>query len=414
MNAGGNTDYILKHKDSEVAVFTVDEDKNIIKIINVSDKELLPVGAKLRVSDESVAAALQKWIEERGIPESREDKEELRKLAGAKDSKDMMFGAYGLSLSDCYWMHKKEAQGLQWKNVNFYENAFADIMKNGKGKNKEEGEIERKVNPNLSVNGALTKKWFINKEGKRVLAKRGRSAQDQEPFNEEIAYKVAKMYGIECVKYRAAKDEEGKNVSACLCMFDGKEELMPASFVINEEERKGRNNYELYIDVCKNKGIKDIRESVDKMIFLDYVLGNDDRHTHNFGIVRDAETLEWKKAVPLFDNGNILHYGAQEINDGMAREGVACRWFGGMKEEKLKHMEYPRWYKPGKDKEVCGIIRGVLSGNENIKEKKIKALEKIVSDRIRAFERENDIMLKVKELRMESAGKEKKKKSRGR
>lgn len=35
---------------------------------------------------------------------------------------------------------------------------------------------------------------------------------------------------------------------------------------------------------------------------------NVDRHTNNFGIIRDPDTLEWKGASPIFDTGASLGF----------------------------------------------------------------------------------------------------------
>ncbi len=42
------------------------------------------------------------------------------------------------------------------------------------------------------------------------------------------------------------------------------------------------------------------------MLVFDYIIGNTDRHLNNFGIIRDASTLEWKCFAPLYDNGTSM------------------------------------------------------------------------------------------------------------
>lgn len=41
------------------------------------------------------------------------------------------------------------------------------------------------------------------------------------------------------------------------------------------------------------------------MIVLDYLIVNEDRHQNNFGVVRNAETLEYLGAAPIYDSGHI-------------------------------------------------------------------------------------------------------------
>ena len=48
------------------------------------------------------------------------------------------------------------------------------------------------------------------------------------------------------------------------------------------------------------------------MIVLDFIIANEDRHFNNFGLVRNAVTLEWIGAAPIFDCGTSLWYNTQE------------------------------------------------------------------------------------------------------
>lgn len=40
---------------------------------------------------------------------------------------------------------------------------------------------------------------------------------------------------------------------------------------------------------------------------LDYIILNEDRHLNNFGVIRDVETLEWKRICPIFDTGRSMN-----------------------------------------------------------------------------------------------------------
>ena len=48
------------------------------------------------------------------------------------------------------------------------------------------------------------------------------------------------------------------------------------------------------------------------MIVLDFLIGNEDRHFNNFGLIRNAVTLEWIGVAPIFDCGTSLWYNTQE------------------------------------------------------------------------------------------------------
>lgn len=51
--------------------------------------------------------------------------------------------------------------------------------------------------------------------------------------------------------------------------------------------------------MVSNAGCKDVSDFLDRMIVVDYLVGNDDRHYGNFGLLRDAETLEIEGSPPF-------------------------------------------------------------------------------------------------------------------
>ena len=42
-------------------------------------------------------------------------------------------------------------------------------------------------------------------------------------------------------------------------------------------------------------------EDVEKMLTIDYLMANFDRHWNNFGVLIDSESREWLRAAPVFD-----------------------------------------------------------------------------------------------------------------
>mgnify|MGYP003275770131 CR=1 FL=1 len=59
-----------------------------------------------------------------------------------------------------------------------------------------------------------------------------------------------------------------------------------------------KNVYEMYANILKENGLKEVEESIAKMFVLDYIIANADRHLGNFGVIRNIETLEWEKIAP--------------------------------------------------------------------------------------------------------------------
>ena len=78
-----------------------------------------------------------------------------------------------------------------------------------------------------------------------------------------------------------------------------------------------------------------MEHAVDQMIVLDYLIDNEDRHQKNFGLIRNANTLEWIGAAPLFDSGSSLGYDKLP-NQILSLRGVECKPFKKTHAEQLK------------------------------------------------------------------------------
>ena len=66
---------------------------------------------------------------------------------------------------------------------------------------------------------------------------------------------------------------------------------------------EGRDVYRGFLGACESLGVPQAERCLAKMIVADHLMMNFDRHTRNFGLLRDAETLDGYRFAPLFDNG---------------------------------------------------------------------------------------------------------------
>ena len=51
-----------------------------------------------------------------------------------------------------------------------------------------------------------------------------------------------------------------------------------------------------------------MQAALDRMLVLDYLIVNEDRHQNNFGVIRNADTLEYPGAAPIYDSGTSLWF----------------------------------------------------------------------------------------------------------
>ena len=77
------------------------------------------------------------------------------------------------------------------------------------------------------------------------------------------------------------------------------------------ESQKPQNTqslYEHYINTCIKYGIdKDIiQDFMDYQTLTDFIISNTDEHLMNFGVLRNAKTLELIGPAPIFDSRHSL------------------------------------------------------------------------------------------------------------
>ncbi len=332
--------YILMHKNISVALLNLDESTGFIrKIDKLYDEKHLPYGVKVKnkIADR---AALNDWWVDRSIPASRSGIVRALEILNLSSTRMLLLRCFGLSLSDQYWI-KPDGSDLSWSNINFFENGFSeDVGDVLLGKTDKNGNFDFS-SPDNTSDGCLKKRWKIV-DGKRCLFKSGSNPFMQQPFNEVIASKIATRLGIPHVDYNIVWDD-GVPYSVCEDFVDVNTELVSAWRIMQMTKKDNSTSvYRHYIDCCEALGVKDIVRSVDQMIVLDYIIANEDRHQNNFGLIRNAETLEWISAAPIFDSGSSLGYDklAMQIT---AERDIECKPFKKKHEDQIKLVSSFEW-----------------------------------------------------------------------
>jgi len=251
---------------------------------------------------------LAQWWNERGIPASREHFQAVMAEIGVTGKNKLLLECSGLSLTDHYWVvHEKDKR--KWKDVNFYENEFdhgiGELFFNRKRKDGKYGANT----PDISSDGNLRKRWAVEKNGVRILVKAGKSPYMQEPANEAIAASLCERLEIPHVPY-ALGVEGGEPVCRCPNMTDADTEFVEAIRVYYTREPSyfDNNKYKHYCGCAQRLGVKNISAMMDRMMLLDYLILNHDRHFKNFGILRNSQTLNAVSPAPIFDSGSSLFH----------------------------------------------------------------------------------------------------------
>lgn len=349
---------ILMHKRIAVAEIELDEATCLIRKIGaVFAPEHLPIGIPVR-SGIPDRAAMNDWWTERSIPASRSGIREALETLGIRNTKMLLLRCYGLSLSDQYWICP-EGSGFQWEDINFFHNGFSDDIGDVLFGVSIKKDIWDLSSPDNTSDGNLKKRWKIIGQ-KRCLIKGGSNPFRQQPFNEVIASEIMKRLGIRHVPYTIIWNK-GAPYSVCEDFVDENTELIPAWRIFLSQKRGNSTSvYQHFVNCCEALGIKDVVYFLDRMIVLDYIIANEDRHLNNFGAVRNAENLEWIGMAPVYDSGSSLGYDKMPGQIRLEKE-VVCKPFKKHHLEQLKLVSSLEWIDFDKLDDVKEMIADALS-----------------------------------------------------
>lgn len=310
---------ILMNKDVEVMTLEYDSIScSFTKIYNVSNMEYAPyIISRISNYNDALLKRVSRWFLGRGIPSWRDRLDLLLHRLNIIAPNELLNKAFGLSLSDQYWL-KPFDTNIKYDDINFFDNDFdySEFLEASLSKNSSTIINENSLKtPNNTTDGMLKKAWVIE-DGIRYLLKSGYKTEVLQPFNEVLASEICKRLGFNHVTYTL---DLYKNtvVSKCPCFINKDIELVTAYQVVSDIWDFNVDSYEKYISKLEEMGINDARREVENMFILDFLIMNEDRHLNNFGIIRAVDTLKWVCVAPIFDNGqslNINYYSEDELH----------------------------------------------------------------------------------------------------
>jgi len=270
----------------------------------------------------------------------------------------------------------EDKAGESWDAVNFFDNEFAG--------GKSEAAILAAagvLSPDLSTSGQLPKRWVIE-NGKRYLIKKSTGPAYNEAYSEKTGSIVCKYLGIEHADYEVII-ENGIPSSKCACFIDSKTEMIPAFDIIRKSKRGNNTSfYEHCVQSFRDMGIADARRKIDEMLVLDYLIANTDRHYYNFGVIRDADTLEALSFAPVHDCGNSMWHNIGTKNISVHGD-VASKPFHEKHSKQIKKVSDISWYDPEQMSRAIADIEKTLKENENNGPERIERIMRAVEARAR-------------------------------
>ncbi len=355
--------YTLMHKNIFVVDIELDKATGYItKIYELHNHKHLPVGVAIKhnIIDR---ASLNEWWMNRSIPSSRSGIKLALEALNLSNAKELITRSFGLSLSDQYWIQPYNID-ITWDDVNFFDNSFSedigDVLFDKTIKN-DDFDFN---SPDNTTDGCLKKHWKII-NGECYLIKGGSNPYIQQPFNEVIASKIMECLNINYIPYSIVWDNDNP-YSICKNFITVDTELVSAYRVMKTQKCSNDTSiYQHYVNCCENLGVRNIIHSLDEMIVLDYIIANEDRHLNNFGLIRNANTLEWIGTAPIFDSGSSL--GFDETTRGILSGKIAeCKPFRSKHDKQLKLVTSFDWLQFDKLKNIRNIIADTFNKSNGL------------------------------------------------
>lgn len=294
--------YMLKHQNRDVASFVLDSDGDLYTF-EIHDQKEMPILGDGRKN-------LAEWIQNRSIPDSRKDLDEILQKAGCKTAQEYMIHNLALNLSDSYWICPMEERDLKWEDVNLYQHPTGDLT----FRNRLNELSHKKVRNNSSLTGSLEKYNSYEKDGWHLIKKGDpKIPAGLQNINEAFVSMLHQRQGFtEYTRYILNFDAHGI-CESCDCKYftDKDHELISAYNVtggIAGSSETLKDAYQEYIDVCIANGLDRnyVMHFMDYMLMTDFLITNTDRHWENFGVLRDPNTLKFLSLTPIFDSGTAM------------------------------------------------------------------------------------------------------------
>lgn len=255
--------------------------------LTVVNDALLPLYLK-RISD------AEKWLESRAIDSHRANSRLLKKALrlAEKDDVSTVVHVNGATITDNYWVRPVNSE-LAYADVKFDNDYFSNLALKGTYDSfNRAANSKHSRTPELTNVGSFEKCWKL-RDGKWWIYKK---ANHNELFSELFVFELGKALRMNMAHY-----ERGQGVIESLDFTDSSSvNFEPASTFMGDNE-----DYEDVVSKLQKICPEAISDYV-RMIFLDTIVANPDRHTNNFGLLRDVHTGKLIGFAPNFDNNMAL------------------------------------------------------------------------------------------------------------
>ena len=276
-------------------------DKNIFEILSGDTVVAVWKNGKLTVKNEALLPLYLKrvknaelWLETRAIDSHRANSRLLKKALrlAEKDDVSTVIHVNGATITDNYWI-RPIGSDLIYDDVKFTDDYFSNLaLKGNYNSFNRAANCRRSKTPELTNLGSFEKCWKL-RDGRWWMYKK---ATHDEIFSELFVYELGTALGMNMAVY-----ERGDKCIKSLDFTNSASlNFEPASSFMGDNED--------YSDVVKalSELCPDAIPDYICMIFMDTICANPDRHTNNFGLLRDIESGVIIELAPNYDNNMAL------------------------------------------------------------------------------------------------------------
>lgn len=297
--------YTLMNKDRPILAFsTFKTEYGTTRAQNVQVLE--PEGLPVEYDGNII-----RFIERRKAPKHRKHIQSILKQLGAEDIDGFIKVSRGASLTDTFWVRNDEAP-LVWEEVSLYRNDFDESIariafEGGSGS-------LSTTTPELSVDGNYAKCW-IRKDEQLYLLKRGSETHGQEVFAEYYASQLAEVLCNNSVRYDLV-NHHGHLANKCKIFTSEEVGFSQMTYYVENPRAVSVQEALAIMEKCGHG------DHFRRMMVLDALILNIDRHLGNFGLLVDNDTLKPLGMAPVFDHNRSMLFNMDD--ERFMRQNMDC------------------------------------------------------------------------------------------
>ena len=244
---------------------------------------------------------VEAWLRGRAIDAHRTNSRLLKRALriGSTDDMDAVLRVRAATVTDTYWF-RAEGDAVHYDDVRFKENLFASLALRG---DPDSFNQPYSHTPELTNTGSYEKCWRLE-NGRWRMIKRG---NELERFSELLICRVGQALGFPMAAYTAQED----TVVSPDFTGGGSVNFESAAGLVGDSEDYAEN-----FEAFWNLSLEMAKQYL-QIIYMDALCFNMDRHTQNYGILRDPDSGAVLSMAPNFDNNIALF--SRKIPENLAR-----------------------------------------------------------------------------------------------